>query len=408
MAFEHYLAVRDGRRLPRFLVSRTIAASGDGDPWEQHKATLSGNRGRYSVPTPQKRHTPTPQHSLLDLKISLADGCLDACDLCPHLCRVDRNRGEAGYCGVGAAAAVHWEGVLCGEELPLVPSHEVFFSGCTMRCAFCYSHEHITRPMSGRRTAPAALAACAEARRGEGAANLNLVGGEPTVHLPTILRALRLIESPVPVVWNSNMYATPRATALLDGVVDVFLGDIHFGSEECARKLGRIPEYLPSVTAAFEAAVRSGADVVIRHLVMPGHVDCCARPAMEWAAGALPDTPFHLMFQYLPDYRAEGDPVLGRTLSAEERRRCLKLAQRVGVRLYRDEPNGPVPHSPIPPFSHSPAQEAVGDTVDLLVHPDGRVSFTRLLEGLIPIAAALNGEDTRVTARGGGNGQSIR
>jgi putative pyruvate formate lyase activating enzyme len=136
---------------------------------------------------------------------------LDACDLCPHHCLVNRNEGKVGYCGVAAETAVHWEGILHGEEIELVPSHEVFLSGCTMRCAFCYSHEHITRAMSGKKTSPAELAACTTSRRAAGATNLNLVGGEPTVHIANILRALREIEEPIPVVWNSNMYATPQA-----------------------------------------------------------------------------------------------------------------------------------------------------------------------------------------------------
>src|SRR5439155_6216155 len=122
---------------------------------------------------------------------------------------------------------------------------------------------------SGHLITPAELAACARTRHQQGSTNLNLVGGEPTVHLANILRALRRLESAIPIVWNSNMYATPEAMTLLEGMVDLFLGDIHFGNETCARRLGRIPDYLPSVTAAFRTAVESGASVIIRHLVMP-------------------------------------------------------------------------------------------------------------------------------------------
>jgi hypothetical protein len=61
-----------------------------------------------------------------------------------------------------------------------------------------------------------------------------------------------------------------RRLCVAERVVDLFLGDIHFGNDDCARELGRIPEYLPSITNSFRAAVDSGASVIIRHLVMPG------------------------------------------------------------------------------------------------------------------------------------------
>lgn len=396
---EHYQAVRDDLRPPRFLETRAQAVPAAADPWAAHAAALA-HRDAAMMPASQ---VPGPNGSLLDLKIRLAERTLDACDLCPHLCGVNRNQGRTGFCGVAGGTAIHWEGILSGEEIELVPSHEVFLSGCTMRCAFCYSHEHITRPMSGRPTTPAELAALAGRRRREGATNLNLVGGEPTVHIPNILRALRELKTPLPIVWNSNLYATARAMSLLDGVVDLFLGDIHFGNDDCAERLGRIPHYSASVRAAFAAAVRSGASVVIRHLVMPGHLDCCARPAMEWGAQALPNTPFHLMFQYVPDYRAVRDPVLGRFLTDAERTRARAMATEIGVRLY--EERGGVPR-PVPTRTErSVTAPAPGPPVDVLIQADGRVSFTRLLPDLVPVAAALAGDDARVHARLGRNGE---
>lgn len=367
----HFLAVRDGKRLPRFVETRALPG-------------------------------PPGFSTLLDWKIALADRAFDSCTLCPHECRVNRNAGETGFCGVADKTAVHWEGVLHGEEIELVPSHEMFVSGCTMRCAFCYSHAHIVRPMSGRVMTPLQMARCVEDRRSEGAANWNIVGGEPTVHIPNILRALRAMDAPVPVVWNSNMYATPEAIDLLDGVVDLFLGDIHFGNPDCAQRLGRIPHYLPAVQAAFETAAASEASVIIRHLVMPGHVECCARPALEWAVRALPAVPFHLMFQYVPDFRAARDPILGRRVTDEEREQATRIANALGVNLY-DDTRGAKDgkHGGKEVFDKAKDHENfVRDSVDILVHGDGRVSFTRLSGALMPVAAALSDADARLTRRG--------
>ena len=53
-------------------------------------------------------------------------------------------------------------------------------------------------------------------------------------------------------------------------------------------------------------------------------------------------------------------------------------------------------------FGASPV-EPIGETVDIMIHDDGRVGFTRLLQDLLPIASSLAGdEDRRVSARFGG------
>lgn len=387
MSFEHFLRVRDGQIQPRFQQLKGVKA--DGNDWMAHRDALS--RWRYGDCNSDRDNT--TKFSLLDLKIELAEEMLDSCDLCPHHCFVNRNAGKVGYCGVANKAAVHWEGILHGEEIELVPSHEVFLSGCTMRCAFCYSHEYITKPMSGTLISPQKLAHCATARRREGAINLNLVGGEPIVHIAHILKALRELQVPQPIVWNSNMYATSQAMELLDGVVDLFVGDVHFGNDECAQNLGKIPHYFASVTQAFEMAYESGASIIIRHLLMPGHLDCCTRPAMSWAKENLPDVPFHLMFQYRPDFRALGDPVLGRTLTFDEVEAARKMAKIVGVKLYEEhgQVSGSVENASEIPF--------IGDEIEVVLHDDGRVSITRLTQDLMPLAYALEEDNVRLLAR---------
>jgi putative pyruvate formate lyase activating enzyme len=364
---EHFRAVRDGGCAPRFLQAALNDSSQDG-------------------------------LSRLDEKIRLTHQIYKSCDVCPHNCRINRNAGKIGYCGVAAQSAVHWEGILHGEEIELVPSHEVFFSGCTMRCAFCYSHPHITRPMSGVLQSPVQLAEAARTRFLQGATNWNLVGGDPTVHLLTVLQTLKELaqtQTPLAVVWNSNMYIASRVMDILDGIVDLYLGDIHFGNNDCAQKLGRIPKYFETVTTALKKAEASGASVVIRHLVMPGHLECCARPTMKWAASTLPAVPFHSMFQYVPDFRARADAVLGRPLSREEIETAKKMAQAIGVNLYENSaPDWNIKSQRASTQENSQAStqestQGIGESIDVVIHDDGRVVFTRLTDELLPVASAL-------------------
>ncbi len=57
------------------------------------------------------------------------------------------------------------------------------------------------------------------------------------------------------------------------------------------------------VTRNILRAAASG-DVIIRHLVLPGHLDCCTKPALEWMARNLPRDRVlvNAMGQYRPDH----------------------------------------------------------------------------------------------------------
>src|SRR5512146_3523314 len=96
--------------------------------------------------------------SLLD-KVPRAESLLCSCCLCERRCGVDRTRGEVGACGVGAASTAYLEDVLWGEEEFLTPSYALFFSGCNLRCAFCYAEAHNLAPAAGRPVEPAEVAA---------------------------------------------------------------------------------------------------------------------------------------------------------------------------------------------------------------------------------------------------------
>ena len=44
--------------------------------------------------------------------------------------------------------------------------------------------------------------------------------------------------------------------------------------------------------------------MIIRHLVMPNHVDCCSKPILNWIAENIPGTVINIMAQYRPEYHA--------------------------------------------------------------------------------------------------------
>lgn len=271
--------------------------------------------------------------SVLEVKVEFAHRLLKHCCLCERRCGVDRTAGGRGYCGVSDESRYCSEFLHMGEEPELIPSHTVFFAGCTFRCAYCQNWDIAMSATAGRPARPADLAAVLLEGLSQGSRNANFVGGNPDPNLRTILETVRLAGRRaefLPMVWNSNMYTSAEAMELLDGVIDIYLGDFRYGNDACARELSDVDDYFAVVTRNFASAFES-AEVMLRHLVLPGHLECCTRPVMEWAARNMPGVYFNLMFQYRPVYRAGLHPDIDRRLSAEEMRAAGVMAVEYGL-----------------------------------------------------------------------------
>ncbi len=164
--------------------------------------------------------------------------------------------------------------------------------------------------------------------------NINWVGGEPTPNLPFIIRVIRSMEAPLPQIWNSNMFMTEETMTILDGLVDVFLADFKWGPGDCSRRLSRVHNYWDIVRRNHSHAGRN-AEIVLRHLVMPGHIDCCSRPILEWVAGNLDKRRLivNVMDQYRPEYKAYDIPAINRRIKESEYLEAVRIANQNGLEL---------------------------------------------------------------------------
>ena len=66
------------------------------------------------------------------------------CRLCPRACGIDRTKGERGFCKMPATLKMARCAPHFWEEPVLVGSGgagAVFFSGCTLQCAYCQNSE---------------------------------------------------------------------------------------------------------------------------------------------------------------------------------------------------------------------------------------------------------------------------
>ncbi len=271
-------------------------------------------------------------HSEIPERVKLAGEALVNCNLCPRLCGVNRAAGEKGYCGLDGTVRCFREMLYCGEENELNPSHQIHFAGCNLRCEFCVVAEWNENPMAAEEIDFDDMARKIITRQNNGAKTLNFLGGEPAVNLHGILELLGRVKPEIKVVWNSNMYYNEPVDELTMGLIDIYLADFKCGNNKCAGSLLGVRDYLEIVEENILKAAEH-ADVIIRHVIMPGHSQCCLQPIFEWLADKRLDVKLSLRNNYVPPVGVASAPT--GYLSQEEMQTAVGLAENMGLNLIK-------------------------------------------------------------------------
>jgi putative pyruvate formate lyase activating enzyme len=265
-------------------------------------------------------------------RIKSANAALANCRLCPHQCGVNRIAGENGFCGLDNTVRFFREVLYCGEEEQLNPSHQIHLAGCNLRCDFCVSSEWNQQPFMAKEINYANITKIIIQKHKKGAKNLNILGGEPAVNLHGVLELIKNIPPEIILVWNSNMYYNDIVDRLMAGLIDICLADFKVGNNNCARKLLGVCSYMEVVEENIVKAAKH-SDVIIRHLVIPGHSKCCLEPIFKWIAKKLPDVKLSLRSSYVPPVQSGASP--SGYLTPEEMQNAVRLAENMGLRLVK-------------------------------------------------------------------------
>lgn len=259
-------------------------------------------------------------------------------------------RGEApGFCGAGTVPNTARIGLHMWEE-PFISgtrgSGTVFFSGCTLRCVYCQNSDISVKAAVGKAKDRDALVRAMLDLQGAGAHNINFV--TPTPHIHTIVDAVptaRAAGLTIPIVYNTNSYMTAHALEILDGIVDIYLADLKYVSNDLSKELSGARDYPEHALRAIDMMYKQRgtenfdpetglmqSGVVIRHLVLPGHIDETRRVLDTIANRFGTDAYISLMGQYIPAYKAAEYGELKRKLLRREYRRAIDYALSLGFR----------------------------------------------------------------------------
>ena len=267
-----------------------------------------------------------------------------ACAQCPRKCAADRIAGAVGFCREPEEVRIALACLHFGEEPPVTVhngSGAIFFTGCTLRCAFCQNYQ-ISQHGMGRTIRQDEFTEICLRLQDSGAENINLVTGSHAIpRLANFIHAAQNAGCAIPFCWNSSAYERVETLRLLQDCVKIWLPDLKTLSPALAATLFDAENYPPAATEAIlwmlqnfplrtktEPASHDYTDsegvriakgtakekieqgVIVRHLFLPGHFAETA-DTLAWLKEYADQRAYiSLMSQYTPVPFSESEAAL--------------------------------------------------------------------------------------------------
>lgn len=271
------------------------------------------------------------------------------CVLCPHKCRVDRRNGEYGRCGVFYNPIVASHPVHFGEE-PVISgkngSGTIFFVGCTMSCVYCQNFLISQRQKlhKGKEKKIEELCEIMLEFQKNGVHNVNLV--TPSHFIPHIVDAIILARKKglkIPIVYNTSGYESVEMLKNLRGIVDIYLTDLRYSSNDNAFEYSHIKNYVEFSRNALMEMVSQAGDklqlnndrtalkgIIIRLLILPNDVAGIEETLKFIKNNIGVNITISLMSQYYPTHNAKKHHLIGRKIYYGEYLRAISLLEKFG------------------------------------------------------------------------------
>ena len=272
---------------------------------------------------------------------------MNPCTLCPRRCKVYRNRGQIGFCGIADMPVVSSVGPHFGEETVLVGSGgsgTIFFAGCNLGCIFCQNFD-ISHHRHGRQITIEQLAQSMLDLQNCGCSNINLV--TPTHLVPATMAAIESAKKHglnLPIVYNTGGYDSVETLKLLAGFVDIYMPDMKYSDSDVAQQFSGAADYPQVNRAAVKEMHRQVGDLqikeglatrglLVRHLVLPNKL-AGSFEAIDFLAEEIsPATVINVMDQYRPCFKASSHTQINRRPTLEEIESVRRYAIEKGLNV---------------------------------------------------------------------------
>jgi len=271
------------------------------------------------------------------------------CVCCPRECHADRSASKLGFCKTGIGFSIASVCAHRGEE-PVISGGRgicnIFFTRCNMQCLFCQNYDisRTTAPIVENNMELSQLVDRIKTHLDAGCKSVGFVS--PSHVLPQMKAIIATLKergrSPI-FLYNTNGYDKQETLQSLESTIDVYLPDLKYMDTQLAGDYSDTPDYPEVATKAIKEMFRQkGADIrldnegliesglIIRHLVLPGHVEN-SKAVLRFIAEELsPDVYISLMSQYCPTPAVADHLTLGRCLTPDEYEEVMQEFENLG------------------------------------------------------------------------------
>ena len=260
-------------------------------------------------------------------------GILTSCTLCPRKCLVNRTRGELGFCRLTDGVTVSHALPHYGEEPPISGTRgagTIFLSSCNLKCIYCQNYQ-LSHDISGELTDAEGLSSIMLALEKKNCHNIEPV--TPTPQIPQVMEALLIARQRglhLPLVYNCGGYENPEVLNNLEGMVDIYLPDFKYGTENDALVLSGVRDYAVHALLSIKEMLRQVGEelfleegvakkgILIRHLIIPGFIANSLQVLELIKKHVSLSVPLSIMSQYTPIPSVKNHPHLGKRVTREE------------------------------------------------------------------------------------------
>lgn len=246
---------------------------------------------------------------------------LSCCTMCPRNCKVNRMKGEKGFCNIANELGI---ALICnhkGEE-PILNKQKgicnVFFSHCNCQCLFCQNYKISSNKEEVKSLYPTIddvvdkiIEVLSESE--------NIVGFVSPSHqivvMNVIIRELHKRGYFPKIVYNSNGYDSVEMLKELESVIDVYVPDFKYAFEDISTKFSMAKNYKEiALNAIKEMYHQKGSSVlsdkddniesglIIRHLLLPCHLDNSKEVLKTISEEISTSVSLSIMSQYNPPF----------------------------------------------------------------------------------------------------------
>lgn len=243
---------------------------------------------------------------------------LSSCELCPRRCKVNRLKGEKGFCNTDAEINISLACNHKGEE-PVLSKEKgvcnVFFSHCNLQCIYC-QNKQISCNKKEVKSAYDDFDVLIEDIKKVLKESENVLGFvSPTHNIPLMRAIIRRLnnEGLYPkIVYNTNGYDNSDVLKDLENLIDIYLPDYKYSDNLLAKELSLAENYPQKALKAIEEMYRQKGNrlvfdeqnnlesgLIIRHLVLPNQIEN-SKKALENISDISFNINISLMSQYTP------------------------------------------------------------------------------------------------------------